>query len=85
MFTPPGIHVQWVDQEAVVLNEDTSEVHYLNPPAALIYALVLEYGMPGALRHAYQRMDGSEKEVAIAVQDLVRSLLDKGLLAEVPG
>ena len=37
-----GKHVEWIDDEAVVLDPSTEELHYLNGPAALVYALILE-------------------------------------------
>jgi hypothetical protein len=80
MLTPPGIHVQWVEEEAVVLNEDTSELHYLNPQSALIYALLLEYGMPDAVPHACEHIDAPPEETKREVENLVDTLLDKGLL-----
>lgn len=83
MFQPRGIHVQWVEQEAVVLNEETGEVHYLNPQSALIYALVLEYGMPAAVTHARVHIDAPDAQVTEDVQRVIRTLIEKGLLAEV--
>jgi hypothetical protein len=84
MFQPPGIHVQWVNDEAVVLNEDTSELHYLNPQSALMYALVLEYGMPEAVTKACERMEGPADQITDEMNKVVGSFIEKGLLAEVP-
>ena len=83
MHQPKGIHVQWVEDEAVVLNEDTSEIHYLNPQSALIYALVLEYGMPEAVGHVCERVDAPADQVQAETEQIVKDLIDKGLLAEV--
>lgn len=80
MITPSGINVQWVDKEAVVLNEETGEIHYLNPQSALIYALLLEYGQPKATAEAKQRLDGPPDEIEREVANLLASFVEKGLL-----
>ena len=36
-------HIEWVDDEAVVLNQETGQLHYLNSSAAVILAVVIEY------------------------------------------
>lgn len=77
---PPGIHVQWVDREAVVLNEETGELHYLNEQSALIYALLLEYGMPRALDEAIRRIDGPDEDVRAEVDSLITTFSEKGIL-----
>lgn len=84
MKIPEDVHVQWVEDEAVVLNARTGELHYLNPPSALIYALVLEFGMPKALEQAIARTEGREDEVEQEFQRLVRTFEEKGILAEDP-
>ena len=84
MQMPPGIHVEWVDDEAVVLNEKTSELHYLNPESALVYALLLEFGMPRALEEASRRMETSTEQVHAYVHDLIETFVAKGILAGGP-
>ena len=80
----PDLHVEWVGEEAVVLNEKTSELHYLNPQSALVYALVLEHGMPGALVEVLKRIDGPEHEIRRDVDILIASFFAKGLLMDGP-
>ena len=82
MRVPDGIHVQWVEHEAVVLNERTGEVHYLNPQSALIYALLLEYGMPLAAEQAVERLNGPPEEISPEVDRLLSELVERGLLTE---
>ena len=84
MQTPPGIHVQWVDEEAVVLNEATGELHYLNPQSALIYALLIEFGMPRAATEACERLDGPPDEIQEEVANLLATFAEKGLLHRGP-
>lgn len=74
--------MEWVEDEAVVLNEATKELHYLNPQSALIYALLLEYGLPAAVTHACERIDGPAREIEEEVRKLAQSFLEKGLLTE---
>ena len=84
MNIPDRVHVQWVEEEAVVLNEETSEVHYLNPQSALIYALVLEFGMPQAIDHLCERLNGPPDEIRLETAKVVASFKEKGLLNEGP-
>ena len=80
MRAAPGIHVEWVEDEAVVLNEQKKEMHYLNSSSALIYALVLEYGMPRARDEALQRLQGPERQVHNDFDLALDMLVDKGIL-----
>jgi hypothetical protein len=48
MRAPDGFHIEWVDDEAVVFDPATGTLHYLNPQAAYVYALILEVGVEGA-------------------------------------
>ena len=77
----PNIRVEWIDDEAVALNPETSELHYLNAPAALAYALILEMGHDAAmaeLRSRFALDDISQEEL----RQLTGELLDKGLLID---
>lgn len=38
------VYVEWVEDEAVALNRVSGEVHYLNPTAATVLALIQEHG-----------------------------------------
>ena len=73
--------MQWVDGEAVAVNETTSEVHYLNPQSALIYALLLEFGMPEAVDEACARIQGPREEIRAQIDHLIETFREKGLLA----
>jgi len=81
MKPAPGKHVEWVDQEAVVLDTESREIHYLNPPAAVAYALILEHGYEeamGRLKQSFGTETVFEKDVAALVDDMV----EMGLLVE---
>jgi hypothetical protein len=73
------MHVEWVDDEAVVLDSETKALHYLNPPAALLYALIQELGYEGAVTELRRRYEGSEdleEELAAALDEMIaRKLL----------
>ena len=77
---PPGIHVQWVDDEAVVLNEENGELHYLNAQSALIYALLLEFGMPETIHEVCKRIDGPTDQIEPEVYRLIETFAEKGIL-----
>ena len=74
-----GLHVEWVEEEAVVLDTVRGVMHYLNPPAAYVYALIQEYGY----HEAMTRLENGFDESA-GIRRNLRSLLDemvsKGLL-----
>ena len=81
MRPAPGIHVEWVDDEAVALDTGTDRLHYLNPPAALVYALILEHGYEEALRRlrpTTQGDDSGDRELA----ELLDRMVDLGLLVD---
>ncbi|MEA2451379.1 MAG: hypothetical protein QOG04_89 [Actinomycetota bacterium] len=65
------MHVEWVDDEAVVLNVATGHLHHLNPPAALAYALFLEHGYDKGLEEL-RRTVGSP-----AIEDDLPGLLEE--------
>ena len=73
------MYVEWVEGEAVVLNRDSGELHYLNGPAALVFALIQEHGYDGAMRELYERFgasDGMKEEL----DGLIKDMLDKNIL-----
>ena len=80
MRLAPGLHVEWVGDEAVVLNEETKELHYLNPTAAIAYALIAENGYPNALEELRTRFDGASIDEEI--EQLVADMVEKGLLVD---
>lgn len=80
MQAPEGFHVEWVDDEAVVLDPKTGTLHYLNPQAAVVYALMLELGVEAALQQLRESF-GTES-VAGDLETLVAEMTDKGLLLD---
>lgn len=77
----PGLHVEWVGEEAVVLDPESGQLHYLNPPAALVFALVGEMGYERALEQL-RRSHGDVPDLEEDVRRLVDDLKERGLLAE---
>lgn len=75
-----GMHVEWVDDEAVLLNPETGQIHYLNPAAALVYALILEHGYGGAMQEL-DRNFGAER-VSTDVAALTEDMVAKGILVD---
>lgn len=73
------MHVEWVDNEAVVLDPETGTLHYLNPQASLVYALIVEHGATAAINEI-------EENYGDAAQGDLESLLvdmrEKGLLLD---
>jgi GDP-D-mannose dehydratase len=70
------MHVEWIDDEAVVLDTDTGHLHYLNPIAALAYALILEHGVDQGVkefRKAKQIGWRKRKDIKKMVRDMVSS------------
>ena len=81
MKPAPGKHVEWVDHEAVVLDTESREIHYLNPPAAVAYALILEHGFEeamGRLKDSY----GTESKFEEDVAELLNEMVEVGLLVD---
>ena len=81
MRVADSMYVEWVEGEAVVLNRDSGELHYLNGPAALVFALIQEHGYEGALRELYERFgnaDGMREEL----DGLIKDMLDKQILVD---
>jgi coenzyme PQQ synthesis protein D (PqqD) len=81
MQAAPGLHVEWVDDEAVVLNPGSSELHYLNRSAALVFALILEYGFQEAMSRVeltFYESTSLEEEL----EALIAELVEKGLLTD---
>lgn len=75
------MHVEWVDAEAVALDPSTGRLHYLNPPAALFLALVLEHGYHQALtelRSTYADEPDFDEELT----QMIELMKDGGLLVD---
>ena len=73
------VHVEWVGGETVVLDRSTGDLHYLNPPAALAWALIEEHGYERGLTEL-QRMhpDAPGDEL----KELIGEMIERGLLIE---
>jgi hypothetical protein len=77
----PGLQVEWVQGEAVVLDPTTAKVHYLNGPAALAYALIGEYGYERGVQEFHDRFrerEGVDEELSSLLEDM----LQQGLLTK---
>ena len=81
MHPADGKHVEWIDDEAVVLDPSTEELHYLNGPAALVYALILEHGFDRGMEEV-RSIYGAESEIEKGIEDCLEGLADKGLLVD---
>lgn len=75
------MYVEWVEGEAVVLNRDSGELHYLNGTAALVFALIQEHGFAGAIEEVRARFD-SDEQVERDLEDLVSDMKEKGILVD---
>lgn len=76
-----GVHVEWVDKEAVILHAETERLHYLNPTSALFYALIQESGFDVALaemRSRFDEVDDLDEELSRITQEF----LEEGLLED---
>ena len=72
------MYVEWVEGEAVVLNRESGELHYLNGTAALVFALIQEHGFENAMKEVRERFgsEGVEDDLAKLVSDMK----EKGIL-----
>lgn len=74
------MHIEWVDDEAVVLDPDTGQIHYLNAQAALVYALILEHGYEKALIELNKAF--GLDEVGDDLATLTADMISRGLLID---
>ncbi|HEY7874615.1 MAG TPA: hypothetical protein VIG64_05785 [Actinomycetota bacterium] len=81
MRVADGKHVEWVDEEAVVLDSDSGDLHYLNGPAAKVYALIGEYGYDKGLEEL-ERQHGAEPDFKAQLDDVLKDMVEKGLLVD---
>lgn len=81
MRVADGKHVEWVDEEAVVLDSDTGDLHYLNGPAAKVYALIGEYGYEKGLEEL-RRQHGTEEHFKEQLDEVLKDMVEKGLLVD---
>lgn len=75
------MYVEWVEGEAVVLNRDSGELHYLNGTAALVFALMQEHGVEKALTEVRERF-GSTEQVEGDLAELLSDMKEKGILVD---
>ena len=75
------MHVEWVDDEAVVLDEEDRQLHYLNSSAAYFFALVLEHGYDRALQTLRDGHAGNA-ELEGDLEALIEVMTDQGLLID---
>jgi hypothetical protein len=77
----PGRYVEWIADEAIVLEPDTGRLHYLNAPAALMYGLIAEFGYAAAVvefKHRTKSASGADEALA----ELVAAMLEKRLAVD---
>jgi hypothetical protein len=75
------MYVEWVEGEAVVLNRESGELHYLNGTAALVFALIQEHGYDGAMSEVRERF-GSTEQVEGDMSGLLSDMKEKGILVD---
>jgi hypothetical protein len=77
----PGMHVEWIEGEAVILDPESGDLHYLNGTAALVYALIEEHGYDDAMTELSSRYADSPAFDA-ELKDLLDDMKEKGILVE---
>lgn len=73
MRPSPDLHVEWIEDEAVVLDQTSGQIHHLNAPAAVFLALVQELGYDGAVARLTEELGdrpGFEEELARLQTDM---------------
>lgn len=73
-------HIEWVDDEAVVLDQETGQLHYLNSSAALILAVVLEHG--GKALEKLIELQGDREDIRNEYNNLIEQMVEKKLLEQ---
>ena len=81
MRASQDFHVEWVEDEAVALNPYNGELHYLNPPAALTYAFIQEFGFERGLQEL-RKTHGSAPRFEDDLNNLLDDFVEKGLLVD---
>lgn len=72
------LYIEWVGEEAVVLEQSTGQLHYLNPPAALLLALIEEEGFEKAVASLTGRFGDISSDIEAITADMVA----KGILVD---
>ena len=75
------MHIEWVEDEAVVLDEEGERLHYLNSSAAVFFALVHEFGFDQALTEMRKRFGARLFEDG-SIDALIEDFVDRGLLID---
>lgn len=81
MKVAPHLHVEWVEDEAVVLDTRESRLHYLNSSAALVYALIEEHGYDNALLFL-EEMAARQPDIKRDLPGLIEDMVDRGILLD---
>ncbi|HEX3904205.1 MAG TPA: HPr-rel-A system PqqD family peptide chaperone [Polyangia bacterium] len=78
----PGVPFQKLDEETIVVDPRTREVHLLNDTAARIWELLASSRSVDELTAALgEEYDAPAEELRASVEELLGGLGDKGLLA----
>lgn len=81
MRVDPRLYVEWVEEEAVVLDPATDSIHYLNGPAALTLALVQELGFVDAVAELEKRF-ARAPDMPEELETLLERMKEMGLLID---
>ena len=76
-----GVHIEWVDDEAVVLDQASGHLHYLNASAALILAMVLEHGLDKGVTEL-TALVGEASSLNEDVETVLADLREKNLFVD---
>ena len=79
MRPAPELHVEWVENEAVILDPRTKQLHYLTPPAAVAFALIGELGYDAGITELRKR-HGNAPAFEDDLDALLRNFTSRGLL-----
>ena len=81
MRAADDLHVEWVEDEAIVLDQEGQQLHYLNPTAAVFFALVQEVGFAAAQEQMRQRFGAAATNDG-SLDGLVEEMVAKKLLID---
>ena len=76
-----NIHVEWVEDEAVVLDSSTGQLHYLNTPAALVLALIQEHGYEAGVQELKKQYPDNPR-IDEDLPALLDELKERGLVVD---
>ena len=82
----PGLPFQKLEEETIVVDPRTREVHLLNETAARVWELLASPSTLDDLTEALaEEYDGAPEAMRAGVEELLGGLHDKGLLVDVTG